>query len=247
VAGRPAVASSGHGTRTGSGAPSAPGIADRAMLSAGPHRILFIGASYTQGLGASTPEHGYAYLTGARLGWPTEVSGVSGTGYLNPGPHDNGTFAARIARMPQGPQPSVVVLQGGRNDVGYARPALRTAVVDTIELARRHFPGAEIILLGPIPARVPVDQATRAAEATLRDASTQCEAPFVDPIAEHWITQRNQRGYLGLVPGHPDNAGYAYIAHRLAADLASMEAPAPGSTARSTARPTARSTAKSPQ
>ncbi len=194
--------------------------AHTALDSAAPiHDALFIGASYTQGLGAQTPNAGYAYLTGREEGWDTQVNGVSGTGYLNPGPRGHQTFAERLAHLPSHPHPDLVVFQGGRNDVGYPTSQLRAAVIDTVALTRKRFGPVQIVLLGPIPAEVPVPPNQIAVENTLRAAAASCQVDFVDPIAQHWITPQNERGYAGHVPAHPDNEGYAYIAQRLADDL----------------------------
>jgi len=183
------------------------------------HDALFVGASYTQGLGANPPTAGYAYLIASTPGWRAQVDGVSGTGYLNPGPHGNQTFADRIAHLPTRPHPDLIVFQGGRNDTGYPMPKLRAAIIATVALTRRHFSGAQIVFLGPIPAGVPVPRNQVAVENTLRSAAAACKVTFIDPIAENWITPGNELGYAGHVQGHPDNGGYAYIARRLLSDL----------------------------
>jgi len=189
------------------------------------HRILILGASYTQGLGAEPATAGYAYLVGPELHWASEVHGVSGTGYLNPGPRHQGTFAQQIDQLPTTFAPNVVLVQGGRNDGNYPRPRLEAAIAATIAQARKHFVGARIVMLGPIPPRVPVDAGELRAEAALGAVAASQHVMFIDPIREHWITAENQATYAGHVPGHPNNAGYAYIAHRLALDLSRMPAP----------------------
>jgi hypothetical protein len=186
------------------------------------HDALFIGASYTQGLGAIPPDRGYAYLIGQEPGWRAQVDGVSGTGYLNPGPRGDQTFADRLANLPTHPHPDLVIFQGGRNDTAYPMPRLRAAILNTVALARERFKGAQIVLLGPIPADIPVPHNQIAVENTLRAAATACKVVFIDPIAEGWITPGNENGYAGHVSGHPDNEGYAYIAKRLTTDLDTM-------------------------
>jgi lysophospholipase L1-like esterase len=181
--------------------------------------VLFMGASYTAGLGAVPNTNGYAYLTGAKLRWPTQVHGMSGTGYLNPGPHHQGTFAQQIARMPKSFAPSLLVLQGGRNDGAYPQAALEKAVDNTIRLAHAHFRQATLVLLGPIPPRTPVDRAELKVEAAIGHVAHSDHVDFIDPIHEHWITAHNAKGYIGRVANHPNNAGYAYIADRLTADI----------------------------
>jgi lysophospholipase L1-like esterase len=183
------------------------------------HDVLFVGASYTAGLGASPATEGYAYVIGRQPGWQAQVNGVAGTGFLNPGPHGDQTFAQRIVHMPTHPRPDLVVFQGGRNDVNYPAAQLRAAAIQTAALTRKRFSGVQIVFLGPIPARVPAPDDQIAVAATLRSAAAACKCVFVNPIEQAWITPGNEQGYLGPVPAHPDNDGYAYIAQRLLSDL----------------------------
>jgi GDSL-like Lipase/Acylhydrolase family len=183
------------------------------------HDVLFVGASYTAGLGASPPTDGYAYVIGREPGWRAQVNGVSGTGFLNPGPRGDQTFAERIAYLPNRPRPELVVFQGGRNDVDYPSSQLRAAAIETAALTRKRFAGAQIVFLGPIPAHVPAPPGQLAVAATLRSAAASCKAIFVDPIEQGWITPGNENGYTGHIPAHPDNNGYAYIAQRLLSDM----------------------------
>jgi lysophospholipase L1-like esterase len=193
-------------------APSAASIRD----------VLFVGASYTAGLGASPQTDGYAYLLGREPGWRTQVNGVSGTGFLNPGPHGHQTFAERIIHQPVHPHPDIVVFQGGRNDISYPAAELRAAAIETVQLTRKRFSGVQVVFLGPIPAHVPAPASQLAVAATLRSAAASCHAVFIDPIEQGWITPGNEHGYTGAVPAHPDNRGYAYIAGRVQTDLGAL-------------------------
>jgi lysophospholipase L1-like esterase len=185
-------------------------------------RILFLGASYTWGLGAIPHTAGYAYQVGRDLGWPVLVDGASGTGFLNPGLHDQGTFADRVTRASTAFDPGLVVLQGGRNDIGYPPARLREAVVRTVQLARDRFRHAQVALLGPIPAELPISRGTAVVDEQLRAAARAARAPYIDPVAEGWMTPANVIAYAGPVPLHPNNAGYAFIAGRLTADIRTL-------------------------
>ena len=216
------IASGGGTSSVGPVVPSAP---IRAVARAdSKHTVLFVGASYTAGIGAEPKTNGYAYITAHALGWTGRYDAVPGSGYLNQGPPDGGhpgdnTFAARIAQLPAQPAPDLLVLQGGRNDGAYPPSELRAAVVHTVEVARGRFAHARIVLLGPIPASFPASGEEFQVAHTLTAAARSTGVDFVDPIAEGWITTENARGYVGTVPAHPDNAGYAFIAHRLVEDI----------------------------
>jgi lysophospholipase L1-like esterase len=182
-------------------------------------RLLFVGASYSIGLGATAPDEGYPTLLAERLHRPFTVDAVSGTGFQNPGRHQAGTFAQRIARVPTLPAPHIVIIQGGRDDVRYASAKEYTAALDTITLAQKRFASARVVVLGPIPGSLPVSSKITAIRAAIGRACRTAHAGFIDPITLHWITPRNVRSYAGHVHGHPNDAGYAYIANRLLAAL----------------------------
>jgi lysophospholipase L1-like esterase len=201
-----------------------PKIAAPVVKSDTPHRILFVGASYTAGIGAEPATNGYAYLTAKALDWQGRYDAVPGSGYLNPGPPVDGrpvdnTFASRLERVATTPAPDIVLLQGGRNDGAYPSPSLREAVTHAVDVAHRRFEHAHVVLLGPIPANFPPSHEELSVAHVLHEVAQQSGALFVDPIAEGWITTENARGYIGQVPAHPDNAGYAFIAKRLVEDI----------------------------
>ena len=210
-------------------AASVPLVIEGAALPASAPVALFVGASYTAGLGAQPATNGYAYRSAALLGWRAEVDGESGTGYLNPGHRGGSTYVARIRVLAPPLPPSVVVVQSGRNDIGYPLPQLHDAVLATVASVHRRWRHAQLVILGAIPADLPLGPGILGVEATLKQAATQAKVPFVDPIAQDWITAANEHQYAGAVPQHPNNSGHAYLASRLAADLqaALPHSPAP--------------------
>lgn len=181
--------------------------------------LLFVGASYTASVGATSSARGYAAQVGERLGWPERVMAVAGTGYLNPGRHGQGTFAERIASLPAGLRPGLVVVQGGRNDAAYPPARLQAAVCATVGLIRERFYRPQVVVIGNVPGSLPISAGQRGVEHAIAAAAHACLVAFIDPIAENWITAANVRRYAGPVPGHPNDAGYAYIADRVVADL----------------------------
>ncbi|MGH3743247.1 MAG: SGNH/GDSL hydrolase family protein [Mycobacteriales bacterium] len=204
-------------------APQAPAaavhVAGEAAQAVDTGRLLFVGASYSIGLGATGPSAGYPSLVAARLHRPYTIDAFSGTGFQNPGRHHAGTFAQRITRLPTLPAPSIVIIQGGRDDTRYPAANEFTAAVDTIALAQRRFTSARVVVLGPIPAILPVSSRITEIRSALGRACAAAHAGFIDPIGLHWITPANVRAFSGHVRGHPNDAGYAYIATRLMAAL----------------------------
>lgn len=182
-------------------------------------RLLFVGASYSIGLGATNAAEGYASLLADRMHQPYSVNAVSGTGFQNAGRHHSGTFAERIARIPVLPAPSIVVIQGGRDDTRFPSSREYAAALDTIQLAQHRFRSARVVVLGPIPAVLPVSTRILAIRSAIGQACRAARAGFIDPIAQRWITPENIRSYSGRIHGHPNDAGYAYITTRLIAAL----------------------------
>lgn len=183
--------------------------------------LLVVGASYTAGLGASVPSHGYAYLLAHDLGgrWHATVAGDPGTGFLNPGRHHDGTYSQRIAQLPTTLSPGLVLIQAGRNDVGYSAIRERSAVTNTFELVRHRYPQATLVMLGAIPGQLPVAGALSQLESLFACTARADHIAFIDPLAEQWITDSNIHQFSGDIPGHPNDAGYSYIASKVAAQL----------------------------
>lgn len=178
-------------------------------------RLLFVGASYSIGLGATERAAGYPSLLADQMHRAFSVDAVSGTGFQNPGRDRSGTFAERIARVPISPPPRVVIIQGGRDDTHYPITAEYTAALDTIRLAQNRFTSAQVVVLGPIPASLPVSARVGAIRAAIGRACATAHAGFIDPITGRWITPANVRSFSGHIHGHPNDAGYAYIASKL--------------------------------
>jgi lysophospholipase L1-like esterase len=194
-------------------APRAPEATDRS-LPAGSH-LLFIGASYSIGLGATSPLDALPRLLSRDLHASFRVDAIAGTGFQNPGRKGLGTFAQRIRTDAATPSPQAVLIQGGRNDLHYPLSREFDAVLATIRLARARFAQARIVLLGPVPARVPVSRRMSRLCNSIARAAAAGRASFINPVAEHWITEANEHRYIGNIPGHPNDAGYRYIARRL--------------------------------
>lgn len=188
-----------------------------ATIAAG--RLLFVGASYSIGLGATRPAASYPSLLADSLDRRFSVDAVSGTGFQNPGRHHAGTFAQRILRISVTPPARIVIIQGGRDDTNYPLAKEYGAALETIRLAQGRFDAAQVVVLGPIPARLPVSAKVTAIRAAIGRACVAAHAGFIDPISLRWITTANVRGFAGRIHGHPNDAGYAYIATRLLAAL----------------------------
>ena len=82
-------------------------------------------------------------------------------------------------------------------------------------------------ILGPAPQVLPVEEATARIDADLSALAAERGWWYVSPIAEGWITPENYADVIDTAIGrdHPSTDGHAYLASRLAEDLAAMSGP----------------------
>jgi lysophospholipase L1-like esterase len=183
-------------------------------------RVLIVGDSLTAGLYATPTSQGWAYDVVRAEGWIARVIGQGGTGYVrNVGPRPD-TFGVRMLRQ-AGFAPNVVILEGSTNDYwAFLRdPQLVARAVGTaIADARRAFPGAQLLGIGPFACwrdrarMLPLDQ-------TVAASYLVAQVRYLDPIEEEWITASNTSRYA-RTDDHPNgNVGYAYYASRVIQDI----------------------------
>ena len=177
-----------------------------------PTRAVFLGDSYTVASGIGT---GYASRTAAAMGWTPVLEAAGGTGYVAAGDGTVGPYAGRVDEV-VADDPDVLLVQGSTNDVGSPVAAVAEAADELYaELARR-LPGAQVVVLGPL-APPGVDRAgVLAVRDALADAADDAGIPYIDPIADGWLTPAD--GLYGD-PIHPNEAGHAELADDLAEAL----------------------------
>ena len=129
-------------------------------------RVLIFGDSWTYGSAAALPTLGYAYVVGERLGWQTTVDGVRGSGYLKPG-LDGGAYGERIAALDPALDPDLIIIEGSINDRRLPATGYREAVTAAWDSLAALYPSASIVVLGPAPQVLPVEEATARIDADL--------------------------------------------------------------------------------
>lgn len=205
-------------------AAGAPAVVDAEplMLPAQP-RVLIFGDSWTYGSAASDPTLGYAYVIGANLGWKTTVNGVPGSGYLKPG-LTGPAFGERIAALDPALDPDLVIVQGSINDRTQGAAGYREAVAAAWNALEALYPDASFVILGPAPHVLPVGTETARIDRDLGELAAARGWWYISPLGERWITDANYLGVIdtGVGRNHPSTEGHAYLAERLADDLAGM-------------------------
>lgn len=184
-------------------------------------QTLVFGDSWTTGWAA--PSHrGYAYLLGESMRWRTTVDGVAGTGYLNPGPKNEGTFEQRIDALPTS-KPGLIIMQGGLNDAWQDRSNLESVAASTMHRMLDTHPGAALVVIGPAPSKLPVGVRLKDVDTKLKAAAADVGVHYISPIAEHWITTKNYAELIDTkAADHPSTAGHVYLARRVEADIKAL-------------------------
>ncbi|GAA2565331.1 Rv0518 family GDSL lipase [Mycolicibacterium diernhoferi] len=191
-------------------------------------RVAVISDSYTTGtdLGghgtSGWPALAWQLLAAEGKPVAADVAAEGRAGYGVRGDH-NSTFGDLTARAVR-PDDALVVFFGSRNDQPVEAVEVAGLARSAYELARRKAPTARFLVIGPpwptadVPVRI---LQIRDALATVARASG---ATFVDPLAERWFVDRPD---LIAVDGvHPNDAGHAYLAQRIAPLIAAALPPA---------------------
>lgn len=181
-------------------------------------RVLVFGDSWVYGSAALSPTLGFAYRLAGELGVETLVDGVRGSGYLKPG-LDGPAYGERIAQLDPALDPDLIVIEGSINDRRLYPNGYRDAVTAAWDQLEARFPDADIVVLGPAPQVLPVEESTRQIDAELRDLAAGRGWWYISPIQEEWITTANYAAVIDSGPigrDHPSTAGHAYLATRVA-------------------------------
>jgi lysophospholipase L1-like esterase len=215
-------------TTTDPAAAVGPAVAPAPLALPDEPRALIFGDSWTYGSAASDPALGYAYLMGRTPGWDVVVDGVRGSGYLKPG-LDGGSFGERIAQLDPALDPDLVILEGSINDRRLPAEGYREAVASAWDAVAALYPQASVVILGPAPQVLPVEEGTARIDRDLAELAAGRGWWYISPVAEEWITPANYADVIDtsdIGRDHPSTAGHAYLAQRLTAALAELTAPA---------------------
>jgi lysophospholipase L1-like esterase len=187
---------------------------DRAPI----HRRLavFLGDSYTSGyLGTGEGPGGWPAIVSGSQGWRMVNLAEPGVGFVNPG--WTSPLQAQVAEAIR-LKPDLVILAGGHNDEHYGTDRTARAADTVLDGVRDAFPGAILVVIGPIwydGSPVPTIVALRD---HLRASAAAMGALFIDPIAGRWFAGSNHQ-LIGADGVHPTNAGHRHIARLVLAAL----------------------------
>lgn len=192
-------------------------------------RVLVFGDSWTYGIAAAERENGYAYRLASIGGWEVTVAGEPGSGYLKPGWWGR-TYGERLRSIDPAIDPDLIVLQGSINDRREPAEGYRAAVVEAWDAAAKRFPDAQVLVLGPAPQVLPVEDATARIDRDLADLAAQRGWPYVSPVDEQWITRENYADVIDASEAgkdHPSDEGHRFLAEKVAAAIRPLLPQAP--------------------
>ncbi|WP_168709128.1 SGNH/GDSL hydrolase family protein [Rhodococcus sp. PAMC28705] len=183
-------------------------------------RLLVLGDAYTLGVNAQPRSEGFAQVVSRRLGWPSEIDGIGGTGFTwggGPDGMDGKDFISRINRRGASSDfvPNVLLIQGGQSDHLAAPDFLKARVAETINAARTTWPGVQIIVMGP-SRPMPGGELLNRVSTPIGETALESQVPFINPLGAKWFTDENSQQYYGDSDGSLLNAkGHAYVAGRV--------------------------------
>ena len=193
-----------------------------------PPRLLVIGDELAAGEGASSPAKGFARLLADQLDAPYAVDGRPDTGYVARGgePGVDDSFPARVKRIAErgGPDPDLVVVEGGHEDYAASPGELREAVEQVARRVEKAWPQAQLVLMGSTRA-FPESRVLEPVHREIRAGAEAAGVPFVDPVAEGWIDADNTDEVISGDLFHPNDAGHALLAERLLESVRALPAP----------------------
>lgn len=183
---------------------------------------VFIGDSYTQGVGATSSDLRWSTLLAAEEGW-TEVNlGRGGTGYVTTsgvsgcGLEYCPSYPEMLAELPA--EVDIAVIAGGQNDFTAwtnDHAAVTAAIDATLTGLREALPEARIIVVGPSTPGEVVPTVTGMSAAVQRGAAG-IAASFVSLIDPPVLSA----ALLAADGAHPNDEGHKAIADRVAAGIA---------------------------
>lgn len=212
-----------HTPAAADGPPKAP-AEDGGSRKAAPV-VMFLGDSYTVGDRGAEPETTYAAAAARLLGWQVVIGGRAGTGFLAKGRGTQAFLGLFESQLGWRPAPDLLIVSGGHNDWRLPAPKVAAAAHLLLQRARQRWPGTRVVLVGPLWGTGAPTPGALAVRDALKGLAGQLDVPFIDPIAEKWITgdwvtgQGNAPRYIKRDRTHPNQTGHRYVATRLVADL----------------------------
>jgi lysophospholipase L1-like esterase len=186
--------------------------------------VMILGDSYSAGIPGVPAEATFAGDAARRLKWQVIIAGREGTGFVTPGKIRKTFSALFTEQLAWRPAPDMIVVSGGHNDWVHSFEVVRGAARQLLTSIKRRWPATTVVLMGPLWGSDPPPRGLQVRDA-LESVAKELRLPFIDPLAEQWITGDVHSGignaprYVRADGTHPNAAGNRYVADRFIADL----------------------------
>ena len=179
---------------------------------------VFIGDSYTQGVGASGPESRWVTLVSGREGWEPHNLGRTGTGYLAVGaPSECGHLRClnyvKMVPLVVAAKPNFVFVSGGQSDFETFLKdpgSVITAIDATYTSLRAGLPDTPIYAIGPSTTGT-VTKEILEFDTAVRSAAARVGATYVSLLQPNVIKPT----FIAADRAYVNDAGFAAIAARV--------------------------------
>lgn len=151
--------------------------------------------------------NGWPAIVAQKLGLLSLLSAQPGTGYTK-GYGSGSAYPARVNDV-IALRPSILIVEGSRNDVDIA--ATKRTAIQVLTALRSGLPQTKILVIGPFyldamsTRTTPINEAVRAAALSLG-------LTYVDTLKAGWFTGSAHR-FVGADGIHPTDEGHRYIAN----------------------------------
>ena len=182
--------------------------------------LLVVGDTFVAGTGDPNITT-YPQLVADRLGWNLRIDAIRGSGFTAT-VQDNDVIEPFIDRLPDDfsrYSVDVLLIDGGRNDLGKPPWEVIPAIDKYLNSAREYWPNATIIIVKPQFVTNRVAENYPILSNAIDEAAAHVDAKVIDPVAEGWYSGSNLDLLLIYDHVHLNGAGNQFYADRIADDL----------------------------
>lgn len=208
--------------------------------------VMFFGDSITEsnsGNGQRTA-FGYPAIVSQKLNFDGWISGLGGTGYINPSNSPKVKFVDRLQTDVVSYNPDILVVCGGLNDESYSISSVTNEIKNFYTQAKSLLPNAKIIVTSPFSPSGTIPAIRQQITDVLKATALEFKLPFIDMLTGStydkdgnvlilnsggFITGIGNEGnpqatgnaslFISSDGTHPNRLGYRYLGERMSQEI----------------------------